>query len=201
MPVVTTRAKKPQVRLAPEVRRRQIIDEATRLISRAGFNAVSLTDVASACGIKGPSVLHHFPSMQALLAAVLARRDEVDTMDTPVSQGGSSPEAVAAVLRNVVVRNLERRELVRLYVVLGAEAVDPAHPAHAYFADREVSNYANLEQFLSWKRDGALAARELMSFWTGLERQWVMNPSVDFLAVWDHFAERFFVAEERRDAA
>jgi len=84
---------------------------------------------------------------------------------------------------------------VRLYVVLGAEAVDPAHPAHRYFADREVRIYHGFEVSLSWKSNGALAARELMSFWTGLERQWVMNPSVDFLAVWDHFADRFFLTD------
>jgi hypothetical protein len=39
-----------------------------------------------------------------------------------------------------------------------------------------------------------LAAREFYAFWTGLETQWVADPSVDMLAVWDSFAARFFVA-------
>lgn len=190
-----TQERKPQVRMAPDVRRRQIIDEATRLISQAGFNAVSLSDVAEACGIRGPSVLHHFPSMNALLAAVLARRDEVDEMDASVLGIESTPGGVKKFFRDVVVRNLSRPELVRLYVVLGAEAVDPGHPAHRYFADREVRLYDGFEVSLDWKSNAALAARELMSFWTGLERQWVMNPSVDFLAVWDHFADRFFATD------
>ena len=64
-----------QRRLAPAVRRRQIVEEAARLISAAGFNAVSLADIANACDIRKSSVLHHFASMTDLLAAVLDYRD------------------------------------------------------------------------------------------------------------------------------
>lgn len=184
-----------QVRLAPDVRRRQIVTEATRLISIAGFNGVSLVDIAKACGIRGPSVLHYFPSMNDLLAAVLAYRDEVDATDPPSPEELSTPESVSAFFRHTVDENLKRPEIVRLYAVLGAEAVDPEHPAHGYFALREQNAYDSFEVMLSWKRHPALAARELMAFWTGLERQWVMNPSVDFEAVWDNFSERFFVRD------
>lgn len=187
--------KRVQTRLAPEVRRRQIVTEATRLISIAGFNAVSLADIAAACGIRGPSVLHHFPSMNDLLAAVLDYRDEVDSGDAPSFEQIATPESVKAFLRGSVQRNLGRLELVRLYVVLGAEAVDPAHPAHDYFMAREEHTYASFELLLRWKNDPRLAARELMAFWSGLERQWVMDPSVDSMAVWDNFAARFFVRD------
>lgn len=192
--VPTTVEKRVATRLAPDVRRRQIVTEATRLISISGFNAVSLEDIAQACGIRGPSVLHYFGSMQGLLAAVLAHRDEVDANDPPEVEVLATPESTRAFFRKTVERNLERPEIVRLYAVLGAEAIDPAHPAHEYFAHREQSAYDGLAQALVWKSDPELAARELMSFWTGLERQWVMNPSVDFTAVWDYFADRFFVA-------
>lgn len=185
--------KRIQKRLPPEVRRRQIVTEATRLISISGFNSVSLMDIADACGLRGPSVLHYFPSMSDLLAAVLDHRDEVDSSSKPTPEEIATPAAVAAFLRRTVVRNADRMALVRLYVVLGAEAVDPAHPAHEYFATREATRYNDFEHLLRWKDRPALAARELMAFWTGLERQWVMNPSLDLLAVWDNFAERFFV--------
>ena len=184
-----------QTRLAPEVRRRQIVHEATRLISIAGFNAVSLEDIAKACGIRGPSVLHYFPSMNDLLAAVLAYRDEVDAIDPPSPAEMATPEGVKAFFRHTVELNLARPEIVRLYAVLGAEAVDPAHPAHRYFAEREQTLYDGFAEILNWKRNPDLAARELMAFWTGLERQWIMNPSVDFEAVWDNYADRFFVRD------
>lgn len=187
--------KRVQTRLAPDVRRRQIVQEATRLISISGFNSVSLVDIAEACGIRGPSVLHHFPSMNELLAAVLAYRDEVDSEDAPTLDEIASPTSVAAYLRHSAQRNLDRPELIRLYVILGAEAVDAAHPAHQYFLDREERNYAGFAALLSWKANPRWAARELMAFWTGLERQWVMDPSIDFLAIWDNFASRFFTRD------
>lgn len=187
--------KRVRTRLAPDVRRRQIVVEATRLISVSGFNSVSLEDIARACGIRGPSVLHYFDSMNDLLAAVLAHRDEVDATDPPGVDDLSTPEAVSAFFRHTVEANLGRQQIVRLYVVLGSEAVDPAHPAHRYFAEREQRNYRGFESLLNWKKAPALAARELMSFWTGLERQWVMDPDLDFLAVWDQFAARFFVRD------
>lgn len=187
--------KRVQTRLAPDVRRRQIVLEATRLISIAGFNAVSLVDIAEACGIRGPSVLHHFPSMNDLLQAVLTYRDETDSVNPPTLDEIATPGSAAAFLRRSVVRNLDRPEIVRLYVVLGAEAVDRKHPAHLYFVAREERTYAGFELLLNWKSNPRLSARELMAFWTGLERQWVMDPEVDFLAVWDNFAARFFVRE------
>jgi AcrR family transcriptional regulator len=171
------------------------VQEATRLISISGFNSVSLVDIAEACGIRGPSVLHHFPSMNELLAAVLAYRDEVDSVDAPTLGEIASPTSVAAYLRHSAQRNLDRPELIRLYVILGAEAVDAAHPAHQYFLDREERTYAGFAGLLSWKTNPRWAARELMAFWTGLERQWVMDPSIDFLAIWDNFASRFFTRD------
>ncbi len=165
------------------------------MISISGFNSVSLVDIAEACGIRGPSVLHHFPSMNELLAAVLDYRDEVDTIESPTFEEIATPETSGEFLRRSAERNLARPELIRLYVILGAEAVDAAHPAHQYFLDREERNYAGFAQLLTWKSNPRWAARELMAFWTGLERQWVMDPTVDFLAIWDNFAERFFVRD------
>jgi AcrR family transcriptional regulator len=195
MPTATEAPARPiQRRLAPEVRRRQIVEEAARLISAAGFNAVSLGDIADACGIRKSSVLHHFPSMADLLAAVLAYRDELSAPAGMQAGDSADPAAANSTFRSTVEHNLEQRELVRLYLVLRAEALDPSHPAHAYFKEREQSTIEAFTLALPWKPAPMLAARELYAFWTGLESQWVSDPSVDMLAVWDSFAARFFSA-------
>lgn len=192
MNATTNAAPRIQKRLAPEVRRRQIVLEAARLISAAGFNAVSLADIADACNIRKSSVLHHFPSMADLLAAVLAYRDELSYPVQHKAEDFADPAAANEVLRGTVEHNQQQRELVRLYVVLRAEALDVSHPAHDYFLKREQKALDGFALALSWKPMPMIAARELYSFWTGLEAHWVADPTVDMLEVWDSFAARFF---------
>ncbi|THV33676.1 TetR/AcrR family transcriptional regulator [Glycomyces buryatensis] len=54
----------------------RIIDSATELFAGGGFTQTSLSDIAMQVGTSKSSLLHHFGSKDALLAAVLAKRDE-----------------------------------------------------------------------------------------------------------------------------
>lgn len=183
-----------KVRLAPEARRRQILREATRLISQSGFNAVSLADIADACDIRKPSVLHYFPSMNDLLAAVLAYRDEQDfVVSGPRGlEKGGEPAAARAQLTRHVEHNLRQREIIRLHHMLGAEALATGHPAHNYFVARHLKAVTELQCLLHWKSDPAAAAVELVAFWDGLEMTWLRDPHLDLIAVWNSFCDSFF---------
>jgi AcrR family transcriptional regulator len=181
-----------RTRLTPQARRQQIIGEATRLISRSGFNAVSLNDIAEACGIRKSSVLHYFPTMADLLTAVLAQRD-LDEYESAALLGAPvSPAGLRRHLRRVVERNLEMREIVTLFAVLSTEAIDPRHPAHPYFTERTRQALETMGGLLGWKPDPAIAARHLIAFWQGLETLWITDSDTDFLPVWDAFCEDFF---------
>ena len=195
MNAATDAAPQVQRRLAPEVRRRQIVTETARLISAAGYNAVSLADIADACGIRKPSVLHHFPTMTDLLAAVLEYRDELSYSMPHKLEDYAGPAKASKSFRLSVEHNRSQRELVRLFVVLRVEAMDTSHPAHNYFRERERTTLDGFTRVLQWKRRPKIAARELYSFWTGLETYWVADPAADMLEVWDAFAERFFVED------
>src|SRR3954469_1843437 len=61
-----------QPRRAPEADvRSAILAAATRRFGAGGFDGTTIQDVASAVGVSKPAVLHHFPSKDALRAAVL----------------------------------------------------------------------------------------------------------------------------------
>jgi AcrR family transcriptional regulator len=58
-------------RLAPDERRRQLLDVACVEFAERGFHATSMDDLALAAGVTKPVFYQHFPSKRALFVAVL----------------------------------------------------------------------------------------------------------------------------------
>ena len=62
--------------------KRKILEKALELFSTQGYDAVSVEEIARAVGIKAPSLYNHFPSKQAIFAAIVestAAQYEADT--------------------------------------------------------------------------------------------------------------------------
>lgn len=163
-------------------KREAIIQAAIGLFGEVGYHAASLRDIAARADLSHPGLLHHFPTKDALLAAVLAHRDEVDNeaIAEDVAQGRSGVEAFL----RLVGRNARRRPVVELYAALSAEATSPDHPAHAYFAARyELTVQQCTLAFAELQRAGALrawvdpawAGRALVALTDGLQVQWLLS--------------------------
>jgi AcrR family transcriptional regulator len=58
-------------RLAPDERRRQLLDVACIEFAERGFHATAMDDLALAAGVTKPVFYQHFPSKRALFVAVL----------------------------------------------------------------------------------------------------------------------------------
>ena len=163
-------------------RRDQIIAGAIELFGRIGYRNATILDIATHVGISRTGLLHHFPSKEALLKAVLAKRDIDD-----IERFGRSEEPLGD-LRNLVelVRhNASIPELVGLFAVLSAEAADPAHPAHDYFIRRYERARSGMREALVRAREAGLLAsgvdvdheaRALVALLDGLQIQWLLAP-------------------------
>lgn len=51
--------------------KKRIMDESLRLFSEKGYDSVSMTEIASAVGIKAPSIYKHYPSKKGILDAIV----------------------------------------------------------------------------------------------------------------------------------
>src|SRR5688500_16825302 len=102
--------------------RERIVDAAAELFAERGFHATPMTGIAEASGLSQTGLLHHFPSKEDLLAAVLERRDTRDVED--LSARRAAPARGWEVYDDMVelVRlNAEREALVRLFTNLAGE--------------------------------------------------------------------------------
>ena len=61
----------PPTRLAPEERRRQLLDVACVEFADRGFHATAMDDLALAAGVTKPVFYQHFTSKRALFVSVL----------------------------------------------------------------------------------------------------------------------------------
>ena len=185
-------------RLKPEARRDQIVETATRLVVEQGYASVTLSAIADEVGVQKSSVLHHFPSMAHIMCAVLERRDLEEPF--PIENGHLrlDPSDARAVITSVFLRNLQQPELIRLYAVLGVEAMDESHPAHAFFVERSENGRQFLAELLRWRADPDASAVELIAFWQGLETEILRIKDLDYMAVWNSFCDQFFEGALRR---
>jgi AcrR family transcriptional regulator len=163
-------------------KRREIIDHAMALYGEVGYRGASLREIAARSGISHPGLMHHFPTKESLLLAVLAHRDEVDS--EWLSMGETTGMDTLRRLVALVSLNATRRGIVELFAVLSAEATSPDHPAHAFFVGRYRNAVEAAELTYAQVRgegglrpgiDPAAAARQLIALMDGLQMQWLLD--------------------------
>ncbi len=163
-------------------KRREILDQAMSLFGEAGYRGASLRVIATRCGISHTGLLHHFPTKEALLLAVLEHRDDVD--DEWLSLGGTTGVGRLRRFAELAVLNSSRRGIVELFTVVSAEATAADHPAHGYFVRRYENSVAGARLAYEQARlEGALrpgvdpdaAGRQLIALMDGLQVQWLLG--------------------------
>lgn len=163
-------------------KRREIIDHAMVMFGEVGYRGASLREIAARCAISHPGLLHHFPTKESLLLAVLEHRDEVD--NARLVEDGSDGLTTLRRLTDLVALNATRRGIVELYAVLSAEATSADHPAHGYFVtryrtavDSAVLAYtqARAADALRGGIEPEAAGRQLVALMDGMQVQWLLD--------------------------
>ncbi|MET0769324.1 MAG: TetR/AcrR family transcriptional regulator [Solirubrobacteraceae bacterium] len=179
-------------------RREQILDAATRVFATQGTKSVSLASIASLVGITEQGVMHYFPTKVDVLVGVLERRDERDTerFTALFREGLPMLEVLVAVMRGLA----EDDHLATLHTVLMAESIDPDHPAHDWFVQRNKRVRQQLEiGLIAAQRSGELragldahaVASQLMSLMDGLPAQRALaGGELDTVAIFEAYVRQ-----------
>lgn len=179
-----------------QARRQAIVDEALTVFSRTGFRGGSLREIAKRVGVTPTGLLHHFADKEELFAEVIHQRDE----KVREAAGDPAEHTLIEQAKRVVAHNQTSRGLTSLYAIVSAEATDPGHPSHSDFAARYRDRAAEAEEILrSGQRDGevrddidpALAARLISAVMDGIQLQWLLDDSIDMVALFEEFIARY----------
>lgn len=173
------------------------LSAAIDLIARQGFAATSMAQVAEAAGISPSGLAHHFPSKPALLGAVLDHRDALDSL--PLDAHDEGPWRVFDALVELAHQNMQRRQLVLLYISVVGEASTTDHPAHEWMlrhfddALEVLKSGLRADQGRGHVRADAPVdriARTMIALMDGLQLQWLLDAEFDMAAaLGEHVAQ------------
>ena len=107
--------------------RDRVVHSALRAYATNGYSGSSLAGIAAAAGLTNAGLLHHFPSKEELLVAVLQERDRLDGERFHL-RGFVGLEALDALVQ-LVEANASTPGLVRAFTVLMGESAAEDHPA------------------------------------------------------------------------
>ncbi|UFR04673.1 TetR/AcrR family transcriptional regulator [Streptomyces sp. Go40/10] len=169
-----------KARVRGEERRAEIVGAALEVIAERGYRGASLTAVAERVGLTQQGLLHHFPTKEALLVAVLQDRDRWDAV--PDSRWRTD------LLASLVEYNAMRPAIIQTFSALLGESVTEGHPARGYFTERYARVRASMTAVLRSEYGDLLpsgltperTAPLLVAVMDGLQYQWLLDPdSVD----------------------
>jgi AcrR family transcriptional regulator len=173
-------------------RRQQILDAAVALFGAKGYRGTGVAALAERVGMTATGMLYYFGSKERLLQEVVAERDRREVLDLD--------SLTLSSFRELGRHNAETASLTRLYVVLGAESLDPDDPLHDFFIDRYETARALVRSVIEREQDQGnfrsdldveQIAREVIAVLMGLEIQWLTDPGrVDLAEAMEAYFDR-----------
>ena len=157
-------------------RRAEILNAAVELFGTLGYYGTSLQKIADRVGLTKAGVLHYVGSKEGLLTAALDEVYDSETEDILTDMVREPRPLIADMWRRIVAVNARRPLQVHMFSTLSAEAIDPNHPAHEYFANRELHN-ADTALNIRWCTPEGVDTRRLLNagfaMMDGVQLRWL----------------------------
>ena len=201
MDVAPDAARAPRVERGPYrkgvQRRQEIVRAVAQVFAERGYNGGSLRSIGERVGVSSASLVQYFGTKEGLLAAVL---EEWGRESRPAGIEDRRGLAWMRSMREAMVYNAAHRGLIELFLTLTAEATHPEHPARTFVQHRYATVVAEHRGHLQEAvDDGEVApmtehaieqeARLFIAAMDGIELQWLLDPRIDLLVLFDRFLE------------
>lgn len=192
-------------------KREEILNEALRVIAKAGVRGASVKAIAEAVNLSPAGLLHYFDSKEELFTEVLRKRDERDsqqftggryeellaTLHAPGRAGLDDIDTARQFFTELTAANAKVPGLLHLFSQLAVDAADPEHPAHSFFRQRSEVFHSLFSAMIAdhqeregkAKVDPEIAARMLHALADGLQLQALVEPDLDMATIADAFFE------------
>jgi AcrR family transcriptional regulator len=175
------------------LRRQEIVRAAAQVFAERGYHGGSLRVIGERVGVSSASLVQYFGTKEGLLAAVL---EEWARESRPAGADGLRGTTWIRSMREAMVYNAAHRGLIELFLTLTAEATNPGHPARTFVQHRYATVVAEHVRHLQEAvADGEVApmtdaeaeaeARLFVAAMDGIELQWLLDPGVDLLDLFD----------------
>jgi AcrR family transcriptional regulator len=175
-----------------EDRKQRILAVAQRLLTRNGWRATTLAQIAGEAGVTPAGLLHHFESKEQLLHAVLDARDLDD--ESHADRAGD----LLTQISQVAERFNRAPELLSTFTVLLVESILPDTPLHDRMLARQQTatdivaaaiRRGQVDGSYRTDIDPAVKAVEILAFIHGMETLWLLDPSIPLTAVFKQYTE------------
>ncbi|MDQ0675076.1 AcrR family transcriptional regulator [Pseudarthrobacter siccitolerans] len=178
-------------------KRASIARAALDVVLERGHRGLTTAEVAERAGVSERTMLYNFPSRDHLLVAALELEESEAMEFWPEGRTDTLEDALSSIPGFVAARGGAHPEIIRLFSYLSSAAQDPAHPAHAFMLkhnERAISGFSRLVQ--RWQEAGLArpdvdprsVGRQLLAVWSGLQGQWLVDPSFNLV---DEVSEAF----------
>ncbi len=178
-------------------KRALIARTALEVVLEKGHRGLTTAEVAERAGLSERAMLYHYPTREHLLVAAIEAEEEGNTALLEGMDPADDEDPLVAIPRVSARQGLARAEALRLFSYVSSAAQDPDHPAHEFMIRhnaRAVSGLAELVRARQGKGlahpdiDPYTAARQMLGAWSGLQGQWLVDPSFDLA---DEVAQAF----------